>query len=226
MRTHWRGGLLFVVIGVTGCLGDESGRDPFAFRNPFKQTNNFDPVKAPAATAKAATRVHAIGTEIVAANGKDLGIKPIFFAMGGRDPAIFHKENGMVILTEGLIERCTSDDELAAVLCHELGKMAAEHAEKAPPRHESDVPPAPRWPSDVVGGSNAPDQTRLAEEALYDRRGPRNNRAAREPRPDPRTLGQNIFTKAGHNSDDFARVDELVKEAEGNGEKRDVMRGR
>ena len=153
----------------------------------------------------------------------ELPEKPIILTVGVKEPMIFHQRSGMLVLSDGLVERCVTDEELAAVISYELGKMAAEQAEKSGPRSEGDVPPAPRLASDVVGGAYSADMTRLAEEAKYDRRS-RTGRNARDPRPDPRTLAQNLYTRAGHNADDFARVESLYKEAEENGEKREIMR--
>ena len=57
MRGSWRGAFC-LVVGLTGCVGDDSGRNPFAFRNPFREEPRFDPSAGPVASARAATRVH------------------------------------------------------------------------------------------------------------------------------------------------------------------------
>src|SRR3954451_19725223 len=68
MRSRcWRA-LCGLAVGLTGCVGDDSGRDPFAWRNPFKDERRFDPATAPAASVQAATRVHTVGSAVVAAN--------------------------------------------------------------------------------------------------------------------------------------------------------------
>jgi Peptidase family M48 len=224
MRTPWRGALC-VVVGLTGCVGDGSDRDPFAFRNPFKEERQFDPSTAPVASARAATRVHAVGSAVVAANSAELSSKPAFLTIGLKDPIAFHQA-GQVIVSEGLVERCSTDAELAAVVSNELGKIAAAQPGKGPPRPERDLPPAGPVPNDVVGATGPPDMTRAAEEAMFDRRGPRTGRSAREPGPDPKTLAHNFHVKAGHSADEFDRAAGLIKEAEENAEKRDLMRGR
>jgi Peptidase family M48 len=216
--------LAFVVVGLAGCASNGSN-DPFALRNPFDSERRFDPKSAPAANTQLATRAHTVGTTLIAEAKADLPERPVILTIGVKEPMIFHQRSGLIVLSDGLVERCATDEDLAAVICFELGKMAAEHTEKNPSRGESDMPPAPRLTSDVVGGAYSADMTRLAEEAKYDRRVPRAGRA-REPRPDPKTLAENYYTRSGHNADDFARLEPLMKEAEENGEKREIMRGR
>jgi len=215
-------GLALVACGLVGCASFDA-RDPLAAINPFSPERKFDPSTAPAGNTQAATRADAVASAVIAQCRTELPDKPVVMTWGLKEPMIFHQRSGMLVLSDGLVERCRTDDELAAVICYELGKMAAEQADRGPVRGDSDTPPAPRLSADVVGGGYSPDMTRLAEEAKYSRRAPR---SSREPRPDPRTLAQNFYTRTGHNADDFARVESLVKEAEDNGDRRELMRGR
>ena len=216
MRTRWHAGLVGLALGLAGCAGD--GRDVFSFRNPFDTDRGPDPTKSPPASTRAATRVIAVGSAIVAKNKDDIGVTPIFFTMGVPEVEISHTKAGMVVLSEALVDRCKTDEELAAVICHELGKLAAAQPVDRPADHEP--PPAPRLTPDVVGGGYGPDMTRLAEEAKYDRRGPRAARTGREPRRDARSLAENFYVKAGNRSEDFGRVDQLFREAEDNADRR------
>ncbi len=227
MRTWWRGGLTGLTIGLTGCVGDGSADKPWAFRNPFQTEQSFDVAKAPTASVKAATRVHAIGSDVAAANAADLSAKPVFLTIGLPEPMLFHQGSGQVVISEGLVERCRTDAELAAVLSHELGKLAANKPAKAAPRPERDLPPDVPLSADVVGaGYTQADMTRVAEEAMADRRGARPARSGRDSRPDPKALAQDFYVKAGHNADGYARMASLIREAEDNAEKREIMRGR
>jgi Peptidase family M48 len=226
MRTWWRGGLAGLAVGLAGCVGDGTQANPWSLRNPFEGERRFDPASAPTASAKAATRVHAVGSEVAAANVADLPSKPVFLTIGLKEPMAFHQGSGEVVVSEGLVDRCPTDAELAAVLCNELGKLAAKKGPKAAPRPERDLPPAVPVSADVVGASHSADMTRAAEEALADRRGPRTGRGPRDQRPDPKALAQNFYVKAGHTADDFGRMEALLREAEDNAEKREIMRGR
>jgi hypothetical protein len=226
MRTWWRGGLACLGFGLTGCVGDGTEAHPWSLRNPFETERRFDPAAAPAASAKAATRVHAVGSEIAAKNAAELPARPVFMTVGLKEPMAFHQGSFEIIVSEGLVDRCPTDAELAAVLCHELGKLAAKKGPKPGARADRELPPVVPVSADVVGAAHTADMTRAAEEALADRRGSRGGRPGREPRPDPKALAQNFFVNAGHSADDFGRMDHLLREAEENAEKREIMRGR
>jgi hypothetical protein len=220
MRTRWPAGFVCLALGLAGCAKD--GRDGFALRNPFQADRGPDPNTLPPASTLAATRVNTVGSAVVAKVKDDLGAKPVFFTMGVHEVEISHSKSGMVILSEGLVERCPTDTELAAAICHELGKMAAEQA----PRSGDREPVTPRLSRDVVGGTYEPDMTRMAEEAKFDRRAPRAETRARDPRPEPRTLAENFLIKAGYTADDYARMNALLREAEDNADRRASERGR
>jgi hypothetical protein len=55
-----------------------------------------------------------------------LGVEPTFHTYGRSEPEITHPDLNGVLVTEGLVQRCRTDDELAAVLALELAKMSAE----------------------------------------------------------------------------------------------------
>ncbi|HVK14509.1 MAG TPA: M48 family metalloprotease [Gemmataceae bacterium] len=224
MRAFLRRGLVGLsVAAAAGCVTE--GPDRGKFKNPFAAEQPAPPF-GPAGSAPVATRVDTIGTGIVAANKADFqGTKPVFYTLGLKDPMIFHRSDGVVI-SEGLVEKCTTDEELAAVLCHELGRFAARYAERTPGRSaDTDLPPAPALTRDVVGGGGGPDRTREAEAALMSRGNPRAS-GARRPAPDAKTLATNFYVRAGHKAEDFDRVADLVKTAEENAADREVMKGR
>jgi len=225
MRAGKRGILAGLILTLAGCVSDDFDDESFALRNPFRTERGFNPAAAPKASAIAATRVHTVGSAIVHANGSDLPTKPVFSTVGLKEPMIFHRSGGNVIVSEGLVELCPTDSELAAVICSELGKMAAKE-NRSGSRGDGDLPPAPPPPSDVVGAAHSADMTRVAEQGFHDRRGARTARGSREGRPDPRTLAQNFLTKAGHNADDLERVSALIKEAEENSERRHILKNR
>jgi len=227
MRFRWRDGLIVAVLGVAGCVDGEF-RDPFANRSPAgKNERGLDPSSAPAASTKTATRVDAVAKAVIADAGADLPDKPVFSTLGVTEPMIFHRGTGQVVLSEGLVERCATDADLAAIICHELGKVAAARADKESARPSGiDLSPAPRLSSDVVGSGHSADMTRVAEEAMLSRRAPRDRETGRPARPDARTLARNLFNKTGHDAEHFTRVEPLYREAEENAENREVMRGR
>ena len=228
MRSLLRHGLVGLSIAAAaGCVTE--GPDRGKFKNPFASEKPAPPF-GPAGSAPIATRVDTIGTGIVASNKSEFaGTKPVFFTIGVKEPMLFHRADGGIVISEGLVEKCASDEELAAVLCHELGQFAAKYAERNPGRSaELDLPPAPDLTHDVVGGGGGPDMTRAAEAALMSRGNPRgrDNDRARQRGPDPKTLATNFYVRAGHKAEDFDRVTDLVKTAEDNADQREIMRGR
>lgn len=227
MRAVWHLGLVCLVSTIVGCAGD-GDQDAFAFRNPFRSERGFDPTKAPEASTNAATRVHAVGNDVLAKNGGDFRDKPAFLTVGLKEPMIFHRSSrgvDSVIISEGLVERCATDAELAAAICFELGKISSEKPEFGGSRGDKELPYSPRLASDVIGNGSSADMTRQAEEGYNDRR-PRPAGRDREPRPNPKALAQNFLVKAGYTSDDLDRIEPLLKDSEDNADKRDILRGR
>jgi len=161
--------LIFI---FAGCVFEESKTElvppsPFGFA---PATPAVTPVSFAAATVSSAARVDSLGCKIIAAN-RQLGIKPLFRTIGAPDPEIFHRGTTEVIVTEGLVKRCTSDGQLAAVLSLELAKMVGERETAAGPRVRSaertqplDVPVG----NDYGGSFGSSDQVHRAELAKYE----------------------------------------------------------
>lgn len=213
MRTRWPAGLVCLALGLAGCAG--TGRDAFSLSNLFGERPP-DTSKLPAASTRAATRVVAVGSALVAKNKQVLGGQPVFFTLGVPEVEISHSGSSMVLVSEGLVERCPTDTELAAVLAHELGKIAAKNQSATTDRD----PGGPRLAPDVIGATYEPDMTRLAEEARFDRRQSGTGRRDRLARPDPRLLAEKMFVRAGYKAGDLGKMDQLIREAEDNADKR------
>lgn len=221
-------GFCCLLTGLVGCISPD-GKPEFPWDSVSRREEpDRDPIKATVASTKAATRVHAIGATITSANSNEITNKPIFFTAGIQEPVLFSKKDGQIIISEGLVNRCASDDELAALLCAELGKIASQQQQESS-RSELDLPPAPRLTSDIVGSGGAPDQTRLAEEAMMNRRSTSpsmGRRGTKAPKIDPMTLTRSYMKKAGYDSEVLPKVEPWLKEAEENADKREFMKGR
>ncbi len=77
------------------------------------------------ASGETAERVDEVGSDLLTAT--PLGIPDIsFYTLGGKDVELFHRDPKTLFISEGLVSRCRTDDELAAVLALEMGKMTAE----------------------------------------------------------------------------------------------------
>jgi len=83
-------------------------------------TNNVMPVSLPTSE-----RVDGLGRRIVAQSPFS-GLEPLFHVVWVRDSVLFHRGTAEVFISAGLVEKCRTEPELAAVLCAELGKMSAE----------------------------------------------------------------------------------------------------
>lgn len=112
---------------VAGCRMLGLDRDGFDL---FAQREVKTPTVAPA-SVEAAARVDRIGRQLVAGS-PFLGLDPTFQTVGPTqesptsEPELFHFDTTGVFLTEGLVTLCKTDEQLAGVLAHELGLMAAE----------------------------------------------------------------------------------------------------
>jgi hypothetical protein len=161
--------------------------------------------KAPA-TEEAARRAVAVGQKVLAANPQ-LGTRTLIFTIGGPEPEIFHTGVGQIFITEGLVRQCKTDGQLAAVLCHQLGKMAADQemvtrALKTPDHGA---------PDDGHGSLGGTDELRLNDLA-------RDDQAKRRagPPPDPAALARQYLKKAGYSDADLDAVAPLLHNAESN----------
>jgi hypothetical protein len=152
----------------------------------------------PPAQAESAARVDLLGRNILAANPQ-IGMKPQFMVIGSPQPEIFHKKNEALFITEGLVKQCKTEGELAAVLCHELGKMVSDREVQMGPQVWNPrrlPPPEVRIGNDSPGSFNPADRTRLAELATFEQ----DRRQAAPPPlppPDPDLLARTYLQKAG-----------------------------
>lgn len=202
----------------SGCFSEEKEMT-LVKPNPF---GNPDPVPGRSRSSftqpsvETAARVDTLGRTLLAKNAQ-IGLKPTFEAIGDPRPEIFHRGMDRIIVTEGVVRQCRSEAELAAVLCHELGKMVSERealagsAVRAPERQAPmNVPVG----NDSSGTFGAPDGTRLAELAKY---GPKRPAQAAPPLPpQPDALARNYLTKAGYSPADLDAVAPLLQAAEKN----------
>lgn len=217
MRHCWLMGLSLIAFGLIGCMSDDANNDFFHKRAGTKYS--IPPRdKLPAGSTAAATQVDSIGRQILAAN-PDMGIRPMFLTIGVAEVTAFHRGANELYVSDGLVSKCKSDSELAAIMSAELGKMVAEAQTKAPKRFsaEREPPYSPNVGNNVVGGHNDPDQTNLAEQAFWEKRNPRRDtRAAQGATLEPDVLAKMYMTKAGFTADDVERMAPLIRQAEAN----------
>lgn len=202
-------------IAAVGCLEPEQNT-MLVPDTPFGTQAAAAPQRRAAyapAGLEAAARVDTIGRQILAANPQ-VALRPVFSAIGGPEPEIFHVGVDQLVITEGLVKTCTTDGQLAAVLCLEMGKMVSEREAKsgAQKRANDRLPPMDmRMGIDNGSFGGPPDQTNLAELAKFDRRPP--VQAAKPLPPDPHVLANIYLTKAGYPAAELDNVAPILREA-------------
>ena len=108
----------FLFLAVAGC----ETLSPFA--SPVD--NRIVPQGTISAESHAAAeKLDRVGRQILSTN-PFLVSAPAFGFVGTKDPELFHQNVEAVFASEGLINQCKSDDELAALLCVELARITAE----------------------------------------------------------------------------------------------------
>jgi hypothetical protein len=216
-------GVLFLTAAL-GCVGDDPNF--LVPVNPF--SNGPAPVTPTSASsalppsAESATRVALVGQKILAAN-QQMGLRPVFRTIGAPTDEVFHRGTTDVTITEGLVKKCTTEAQLAAVLGQELGKMAAERGTAGGVFHPTERDPAMQMPIGGEGlGSRGPaDLTYLAELAPYDRE---RRRVAASP-PDPQALARSMLIKAGYAPADLDAAKPLLDAAAENNTLEKQMNG-
>lgn len=206
--------LLAVALTAAGCLATEPATSlvPAGLSPPADPAVHSRVSYAPA-NVEAAARVDTLGRKLVGCN--KIGLKPVFRTIGSPQPEIFHIGQAEVDVTEGLVNQCKTEGELAAALCTELGKMVSEREAVAGPqarRPNREPPQEVRIGNDNAGAFGPADQTHLAELARFDKdkRGPA---APPPPPPDPQALARLYLKQAGYAENDLDAVQPTLRAA-------------
>jgi hypothetical protein len=201
-------------VAIAGCFGFEERPGVDLFRRPDPPARL--PPMTPAST-EAAARVDCIGRRIIAANPQlgvgDRGMGPIFRTIGAPQAEVFHRGTSDIFITEGLVRQCTTDGQLAAILCSELSKAVVERELNAPKstRQPDRRPPIdPHLTADSALGYS-PDLTRLRELADYETPRQQNNQAVAP--PDAAALTRVTLLRAGFHDADLQAAGPLLQAA-------------
>lgn len=203
-----------LLAGLTGCLELETATGRY-------QNKAVDvPEQSDAAVATAA-RVDQIGRQLVA-QSPFLGVEPTFHTFGRKEPEIYHPDSHGVFITEGLVARCKTDDELAAVLASELGKMSVE--KRISERMNIS---RPATLGDAGGRAPGEDPTQLAVQAVFDKQLPRSEKDKAKPSSeDPKLLAGEILQAAGFKAKSLETVAPWLDEATVSSALAEQFRGR
>jgi hypothetical protein len=210
-------GLAALVPAVTGCAGD---RDWTIGDWSVRKMLGWEEVKTPSmskypqASLPIAERVDSLGRKIIAQN-TFTGIEPMFWAVGIPESLLFHKGTDELFISEGLVKQCTTDSELAAVLCSELGQMVAEKKSARRVGAERDTIPNSALPSGtpISTGGGTPDDPGRAAELAYQEKRSRANTAAGQGE-DAGKIARDLLRGAGFDPAELDRVEPLLKQSE------------
>jgi hypothetical protein len=198
----------------TGCMhdGEWSVRKALGWDDgPPNRVVTPPPKDVPPGSLAIAERVDLLGRKLVTQN-TFVGIEPLFQTIGVPEPVLFHIGPERLIISDGLVEKCKSDAELAAVLCSELGQMVAEkRTAKALGRDVAPIPDATHGTGPVPGGApyDAGQQVNLA---YHERQYPRG--ATRTDPVDAARSARDLLVGAGYNAAELDRVEPLLKQSE------------
>ena len=193
-----------VAVATTGCFSLFKTGSPVVSGKVVET-----PTLTPAA-ADAADRVSAVGADLLAAT--PLGIPEVdFFAVGSPDPELFHQSANIVYISDGLVKRCRTDGELAAVLATEVGRLTAEFRRAA--RKESPDP----IPAAAESSRSNSDPARDLYLAQFEKDGINPVRKRLWPTVDANEIAADLLRNAGHDPKLLVEVAPLVREASAGG---------
>jgi predicted Zn-dependent protease len=180
--------------------------------------------KYPTANVQIGERVDTLGRRIVAQN-TFIGIEPLFTAVGVPESVLFHRGPDQLFISEGLVNQCKSDAELAAVLCSELGQMVAEKKAVRRVGAERDSFPEIAIPggSQVMTGGGTPIDAGRQAELAYQQRQPKP-----QPTTDPVDAAKQarlLLSTAGFDPATLDQVQPLLKQSERGAALRKQMSG-
>lgn len=198
----------FAILLSTGCLsdGEWSARKALGLDDGKP---NFDPKNLPPASLATASRVEVLARRIIAQN-TFTGIEPRVLTIGVPEVTLFHRGPEELFISEGLVNQCKTDEELAAVLCSELGQMVVEmRAAKSLGREVAPVRDESFGAGSVVSGGAPYDAGQQANLAYHEKRHPR-AAAGADPADAKKTAGE-LMTGAGFDPAELERVQPLLK---------------
>ena len=186
-------GLTAGLLGLTGCAHDGAWASLEEVLG-WEKVRTPKPPKFAPASLQAAERVETLGRRIIAQN-TFTGLDPLFHTIGVSESALFHQGTAQLYVSEGLVAKCKTEAELAAVLCTELGQMMAEQrAGRAVGRDDDPI-------RDVNAAPSQPREPQPKDGAL-------------PPPGDPVKLARELMRGAGFDPAELDRIEPLLKQSD------------
>jgi predicted Zn-dependent protease len=203
------------LCGLSGCvdqqwLAQQTPAAPPPYVKPAAPSAGGIQQVAGRFTSPQQARVEEVGRKLLEAN-KQLALKPRLEVPATANLEISHQGDHRLSISEGMVNACATDSQLAAVLASELGRMVAERQvrQNAQALEEDRLPPleVPIGP-DGGGYGNQSRQAELAKLGFN-----RRKNDAPLPTPDADALGQQILARAGFPASEFSAVAALREPA-------------
>lgn len=150
-------------------------------------------------------RVDAVAARLLEQN-RILGLYPRFEVVPGTERKTLRRGDQVVQVSEALVDGCVRDEQLAALLALELGRMVADR-QAARPGEDERLPPLEVHIGGPDGGGFGP-QLRQAEMAKLglDRRKP-----VKEAVSNPEEIARQILARAGYDPREVERAKGLTE---------------
>jgi predicted Zn-dependent protease len=120
MKRNWPAIVLTLCVCLTTARADD-----------VRRGNHWDALLRDGAPVyddpEVTARVAEIGQKVVAASGNPLNFEFRFTVLNSAESTAFAAPGGFVYVTTGLLQNLKSEDELAAVLAHEIGHINERH---------------------------------------------------------------------------------------------------
>jgi hypothetical protein len=150
-------------------------------------------------------RVQRVGQQLLAANTQ-LGLRPQFAVIRVPQLTLAHQGPGRLVISEAMVDQCPADAQLAALLSHELGRMAVENAPTANLPGNEPLPPL------QVGPDNALYPTESLQKAELVKLGYNRTRPAHVS-SDPNAVARSTLRQAGYAEAELEQVAPLLQQA-------------
>lgn len=207
---------VLLLLAVGGCSSGPSSTT-LVPNDPIAGTGTSSPpvgrVSYTPATVESAARVDQLGQKIVMAN-KPAGVRAVhFMTVGSPQPMLLHRGTDQILISEGLVRRCATDGQLAALLAYELARLVAERESLAAAgvrQPNREPPPDVRIGNDNAGSFGPADMTRQAELARFQPPGQHEPTKPITP-PEPRTLADAYLKNAGFAPGELEAVAALLQ---------------
>jgi len=170
-------------------------------------------VKTPTVTAasvESAARVDKIGRQLLAGS-PFLGVDVSFQTIGQPEPELFHRDAQGLFISEGLVLKCKTNEQLAGVLASEIGQMVAEMRMTERMRLPEPTPPSSLGPK--LDGTTDFDPGRAMELAQFEKSARRPAEKKLWASSDPKTIAKSLLKDAGFDPKLLDEVAPLLRDA-------------